>query len=53
MTQEVAQELKRKYHKAWRGANKDKVKSKNERYWKKKASLVTAAENEKGGSQDA
>jgi len=37
---------KRAYHKAWRDANKDKVRAKNERYWLKKATQKLAAQEE-------
>ena len=37
---EEAKELKRKYHREWQRANKEKVKEYNNRYWLKKAEVL-------------
>ena len=34
--EQAAKEARREYYRAWRAANKDKVKAINERYWVKK-----------------
>lgn len=44
-------QLKREYEKQWRAKNKDKVKAKNQRYWRKKAAAL-AAEQSNGGNND-
>jgi len=43
MTEE-AKKARRAYQKAWREANKDKVKATQERFWAKKAAEMAAAE---------
>lgn len=43
MTTEAIQK-RREYQRAWRAANRDKVKANNARYWERKA----AAERQKG-----
>lgn len=43
MTDE-AKKARRAYQKAWREANKDKVKATQERFWAKKAAEMAAAE---------
>ncbi|MDD4592240.1 MAG: hypothetical protein PHG06_17710 [Parabacteroides sp.] len=34
---QLAAEERRKYHRQWRAANKDKVKRHNDTYWKRRA----------------
>lgn len=43
---ESAREAKREYEKRWRAANPDKVKSKNQRYWERRAAKRNKTEGE-------
>ncbi|PGS79154.1 hypothetical protein COC69_12760 [Bacillus cereus] len=42
----TAQEVKKAYMRAWREANKDKVKASQERYWKKVAQKMNLEKEE-------
>ena len=42
----TAAEARRAYYRAWRAANKDKVKQYNEAYWQRKAEQMAAQEKE-------
>lgn len=41
---DAATEARRAYMKAWRAANKDKVKEHNRRYWERKAAKMAEKE---------
>lgn len=47
MTQEALQ-ARREYFRAWRAANRDKVKATNARYWERKAAAARKKEEEGG-----
>lgn len=47
----TADEARRAYYRAWRAANKDKVKHYNEKYWARKAEQLEREAN--GEMEDA
>lgn len=49
--EELAREAQREYHKEWRRKNPDKVRAKNERYWRRRAERMKA-EKEAASSED-
>lgn len=46
---DAANEARRAYMKAWRAANKDKVKEHNRRYWERRAGKMAEKEGENNG----
>ena len=49
--EELAREAQREYNKEWRRKNPDKVRAKNERYWRRRAARL-AAEKEAAKRED-
>lgn len=43
---EQAKEIRRAYKKAWREANKDKIRESNRRYWERKAARAAGGKDE-------
>lgn len=46
---DAAAKARRDYMRAWRAANKDKVKEHNRRYWERRAAKMAEKEGKSGG----